>query len=160
MVNDLATKLARRLPKCSTFLLIASPQYNLGCRCDITSRTSRLLHAVKSRRAGESVWNQSVADVAFPLWLEAVHDSDNVTRLPEEFVKLADKFVPTLAESAAISVFCHECNATVSYVDVRDELVRETARTTDSVERWFCNNGHLLREQNHHTRLFLRIPKT
>lgn len=148
------------LPQCHGWILLASrADKEEGFHCDVTISARNFLSWAR-QNADECIVQNFRAEVvrkALPVWLsQASFDEEAVSLLPPSAFREVAEDIDAWVTQGVVSVFCPQCQAAVTEIDVTKENYRQAGNAFSWwTDVWTCGRGHVLRKQNQHIRLIL-----
>jgi len=141
-------RLLTTLPKCSKFVVGASPKYgNEQYRCEVLISAIDLLPW--AQRNAESRFSSDpedqAANEALPIWLRSANASDvGPTYVPVPFVNVMSSFIADFVEKGIAQIQCPDCSKGYQKISTEKRNVVKGGTTSTWTDEWFCPNGHLL----------------
>jgi hypothetical protein len=148
------------LPRCSSKLVVASPNYgDEHYKCDVVVDANSLMPWAEHH--AEAVWSSDneaqAARRALPVWLRGANVIDlKPTFVPPAVVVVLRPYVSTFFEEGIAEAFCHDCRS--SFRDVFKKRFNERLDGPWSfwTDEWHCPAGHLLYLQDHELHILRR----
>lgn len=146
-LNELVGRTLAELPRCSKYIIVASPKYeNTKYRCEVIVDAQDLVdwadHHAKAVLS-MSVYQQA-ARVSLPLWLRGADQSRRKTYPNELMHRVLEPYTLDFIEKYGAKVFCIECDSIENNVHIQRKNEKRNGPWVRWTDEWRCSHNHLL----------------
>ena len=157
-VESEVSKLLAALPPCAARVVVASPRYSGGYRCEVTVAAKDLAPFVeglaKSTFGGSR--QSQVGRAAFPRWLRSAGTVGTSTSyLPSSFVDVVSSYVLNFVNDGSATVYCPDCKTPVQ-INQQTRNHQVSGPWSEWTDGWHCQRGHLLYAEDHELHILRR----